>query len=227
MPPGRERRAKSIETILVWTCVIGLAWGGDAGMRALGQHFEWNDRTYFYAVTGFWLLYATGLITWSWRFAGRDNAKAAQLQWEMGGNMVTLSAGAQAGLSLGMHLAMFSWVAVLAWNSRDAMTAYVVAGGALAMAAWNFLRTYGLSGIEVAKANCQHYQLCVLAILAVINLRLDVWLAADYDVRVPKIHQMLPMWLIPVLTLALVAWIGLMTAAGKRPGQNEKQVQEN
>jgi hypothetical protein len=116
-------------------------------------------------------------------------------------------------------------VAVLAWNSRDAATAYVVAGGALVMAAWNFFQSRSLPGIEMAKATCRHYQLCAVLILAVINLRMDVWLAADYDVRVPKIHQMLPMWLIPVLTLALLAWMALIAAAGKRQGQNAEEVQ--
>jgi len=216
MPPGPERRWKSFQTILIWTCVIGFAWGGDAGMRALGQRFEWSDRTYFCAVAGFWWVYTAGLITWFTAMGRRDTA--AQMQCELSGKGVQLSAGAQAGLAIGMHLAMFSWVAVLAWRNLDQMTAWVVAAIAVGMALWNFWQMRTLSGVAAVHANCRHYALCCLLILGVINLRMDVWLAPHYGVSVAEIHRMLPLWLIPVLTMALLAWMGLLIAAARRPG---------
>lgn len=214
LPAGRERRARTIETILVWTCVIGLAWGGDAGLRALSYHLEWNDQTYFYAVCGFWWIYTAGLITWFTGAARRDHA--ARQQCAATGNVAQISAGTQAGLTAGMHLAIFSWVVALAWAAHDPMTAGIVAAMAIGMALWNFFTQRALSGVAAAAACVRHYGLCCLLILAVINLRMDVWLATHYGVSVAKIHGMFPMWLIPVLSLALITWAGLLIVAGNR-----------
>jgi RNA polymerase sigma factor (sigma-70 family) len=222
MPPGRERRARTIETILVWTCVIGLAWGGDAGLRTLGHRFEWSDQTFFYAEAGFWWLYTAGLLTW-FMALGRRNS-GARLQCEATSKAAPLSAGAQAGLTGGMHLAMFSWVVALAWNSHDSMTAAIVAGMAVGLAGWNFYRMRTLSGPAMVHASCQHYLVCCLVILGVINLRMDVWLANRYGVSVAEIHRMFPMWLIPVLTVALFVWVGLLIAARDRRPPKDGQV---
>ncbi len=214
MPPGRERRAKSIGVIVVWTCVIGFAWGGDAGMRALGQHFEWSDRTFFYAVAGFWWCYTAGLIAWFMRMGRRDSG--ARMQCEATGNAAALGFGAQAALAAGMHMAMFSWVIALAWNARDPLAAGVIAGLMAGMALWNIFKLHGLSGAAAAQVNCQHSGLNCVLVLAILNLRMDVWLSKHYGISVAEIHQMLPMWLIPVLTVALLGWIGLLIAASNR-----------
>ena len=226
IPAGRERRARTFETILVWTCVIGLAWGGDAGLRTLGHRFEWSDQTYFYAVASFWWVYIAGLLTW-FMALGRRNS-GARLQCEAAGKAAPLSAGAQAGLTTGMHLAMFSWVVALAWNFNDPMTACVVAGIAVGMAGWNFFQMRTLSGLAAAQASCQHYLACCLVMLAVINLRMDVWQANHYGVSIAEIHRMLPMWFIPVLTVALLGWIGLLLTAARVPRTpRDEQVQMN
>jgi hypothetical protein len=52
-------------------------------------------------------------------------------------------------------------------------------------------------------------------IVVVLNLRLDVWLAARYGVSVAEFHHLFPMWIIPSLTLALALWIGLVLALTK------------
>jgi hypothetical protein len=64
--------------------------------------------------------------------------------------------------------------------------------------------------------------LCCAAVAAVINLRLDVWAAAWYGVSVAEVHSLLPFWIVPLLTLALAAWIGAvlaLTRAKPRLGQ--------
>ena len=183
-------------------------------MRALGQHFQWNDRTYFYAVAGFWWCYTAGLIAWFMGMAGRDNA--ARLQCEATGNGASLGLGAQAALAAGMHLALFSWVIALAWNAHDRMTAGVITGLMAGMALWNIFKLRGLAAAAAAQVNCQHSGLCCVLILAILNLRMDVWLASHYGTSVAEIHQMLPMWVIPALTVALLGWITLLIAASHR-----------
>jgi hypothetical protein len=41
-----------------------------------------------------------------------------------------------------------------------------------------------------------------LMILAILNLRADVWVARAYGVSVSEAHDLQPIWIIPVLTLA-------------------------
>ena len=54
-----------------------------------------------------------------------------------------------------------------------------------------------------------------LMILAVLNLRADVWVAASYGVTVAEAHNLQPIWIIPVLTIAGIAWTALVTALTK------------
>ncbi|HEX4350386.1 MAG TPA: RNA polymerase sigma factor [Verrucomicrobiae bacterium] len=220
LPAGRERRARSFELFAVWTCVIGLAWGGEAAVRTLGHHFEWSDRTLFCALSCFWWLYVTGLIAWFMATARRD--LASRQKHEAAGEIARISPGLRAGLSAGMHLAMFSWVITLAWNAHDRMGAGVIAGMTIGLAVWSFFKMRKLSGLAAARAGGQHASLCCLLVLAVLNLRMDVWLSSHYEVGVTEIHQMFPMWLIPVLTAALLGWVGLLMAMHNRHApQNE------
>jgi uncharacterized protein Usg len=57
--------------------------------------------------------------------------------------------------------------------------------------------------------------LCCAVVVAVINLRLDVWAAAGYGVSVAEIHNRLPTWIVPLLTLVLVIWTGVVLALTK------------
>jgi H+/Cl- antiporter ClcA len=60
------------------------------------------------------------------------------------------------------------------------------------------------------------------AVLVLLNLRLDVWVAERRDVSVAELHQFLPIWLVPVLTLALIAWIVALIAITK-PNRTSSQ----
>jgi len=48
-----------------------------------------------------------------------------------------------------------------------------------------------------------------------LNLRADVWVASAYGVTVAEAHTLQPTWIIPVLTLALVAWAAVVIALTK------------
>ena len=52
-------------------------------------------------------------------------------------------------------------------------------------------------------------------ILAILNLRADVWVATAYGVTVAEAHDLQPIWIIPVLSLALVAWSALVITLTK------------
>jgi hypothetical protein len=51
-----------------------------------------------------------------------------------------------------------------------------------------------------------------LVILAILNLRMDAWVASAYGVTVAKAHDLQPIRLIPILSFALVAWSVMVSA---------------
>lgn len=61
----------------------------------------------------------------------------------------------------------------------------------------------------------RHFVLAAGAVLVLLNLRLDVWVAERRDVSVAQIHQLLPIWLLPLLSLALIVWIVTLIAITK------------
>lgn len=206
-PAGRERRSQTVQLLTFWFMVLALAVGGDRAVCWAAHHFEWNDRTVFVAQAGFWWLYIAGLIAWQtvliWRnWAARQSREAA-------GEAPRFTTGTRVSLVVGMHLALFSWVIALAWNCHDLLTAGVLVGTAIGLAGWNFLSLRDRGGLAAAQVNGQHYLRCFLLILVVLNLRLDVWLATRYETSVAEIHQLFPLWLVPVLSLALLVWIAL------------------
>ena len=209
-PAGRERRAKTTELLAFWAAVLVTAVGGEQAVRSLGHRLDWSDTTFFYALASFWWLYVAGMTTWQIIFVRRN--WAARQQREAVGEILQIPTGTRVSLTIGLHLAVFSWVIALAWNAHDPVTATIVAGMMIGMAVWNYSRLRNLEGLAAAHASGRHYGLCCLLILAVINLRLDVWLATRYETGVAEIHQLFPMWLIPLLTLALLLWIGLVMA---------------
>jgi hypothetical protein len=224
-PAGRERRARTIELVAVWTCVLVLAWGGEASVRTLGRHFAWSDQTFFYALAGFWWLYSAGLIAW-FMAMGRRNWAARQ-QRDTVGTVAPLKPFGRAAVAAGMHFAMFFWVIAIAWRNRDPMAAAVVVAIMTGMIVWNYFKLRGQAGLAAGLENGRHFMLCGLLMLAVLNLRMDVWLASRYEVSVAEIHRLFPMWLIPVLTLALLAWIGLVIALSHGRTTGSEPVKNN
>ena len=60
----RGHRANRSPLIVAWVLVLSFCFGGQQIMRLLGNHFEWDNRTFFCAMSGFWLFYAMVIATW-------------------------------------------------------------------------------------------------------------------------------------------------------------------
>jgi len=108
--------------------------------------------------------------------------------------------------NVGIHMAMFLWLVAVAWRAEDHLTAGLVVLLAGGLAAW---RGYGQRGFTV-RATFGHVGWCCALIVSVINLRLDVWLATNRGVSVAEIHQIYPMWLVPLFSVSVGLWIGLL-----------------
>jgi RNA polymerase sigma factor (sigma-70 family) len=208
----RERRGKLLGLTFTWMWLLGLPMAGETSVRWLGQHFAWNDRTRFAAEAAFWCLWCIVLATWL--IIGFRRELAVRLRSQEG--METspqslappLTATQSALVVAGCYLTMFSWLIALTWRQHDRITAAVITGATLVLGVWNFFQLRGKAGVAATRSAYAHVMLCCAAVVAIINLRLDVWAAAAYGVSVAKVHSLLPFWIIPLVTLALVAWIG-------------------
>jgi len=83
------------------------------------------------------------------------------------------------------------------------------------MGVWSFIQPGSETGVAAVRTAYRHLALCCAVVAAVINLRLDVWAAAAYGVSVAEVHSLLPIWIVPLLTLVLVIWIAAVLALTK------------
>jgi RNA polymerase sigma factor (sigma-70 family) len=210
----KERLKQSVIVISFWVVYMGMAVCGDGALRALARHFEWNDRTRFVATSGFWWFFLLVTITFlnvavQWVTA-RQQARIAA--GEISPPPATpLKAGPRAAVVAGVYL-MFSWFIHLTWSFHDLLATGIAAGTMLMLANWSFFRLRGHSAATIAPALSHDVFLFCLLILAILNLRIDVWVASAYGVTVAQAYDLQPIWIIPVLSFALVAWYVLVIA---------------
>ena len=217
-PTEAERRAKRIAFTGLWVFVLLWCFVGQLGLRALSKNMQWSDRTYYSVMAAFWWVYAivcgTATIVMVRRFM------ALRQQSENTGekpraNMKPLTTANKVLVTAGIYLAFFSWLALLAWQFHDPASAVVIVGLMVGLAVWYFTNTRGKIGLASMRAVAGHLALCWGVILVILNLRLDVWMAAAHRCSLAEIHSLWPVWVTPVLTLALLLWAGLVLALTK------------
>jgi len=215
----RKLRARKMAQVIIgWVVVIGLAWGGENAVRSLGRHFQWDHRIRFVALAGFWWFYTCAMITWMYAMAQRG--LAMRLTNELASEpsqpgLTPMKPGMLAAVVAGVHLALFSWLVRLAWNADDLPGFWVITGTVVVLCVSAFLGIRGKTGAAAARAGNGHLGVCFAVILLAINLRIDVWVASAYGVTVAEAHRLQPLWIVPTLTLALVAWVGVVSVLTK------------
>ena len=215
---ARERRARRIELIVTWILVVVFAVGGQYAVRYFGHHSGWNDPIYFAAVAGFWWFFAMVMATWITIVFRRIQAKCQPA--EKTGEFLQpatmpMKPGMSAAVVAGTHLMMFWGVIFLAWREHDRLTAVIIAGLMVVLGIWNFFKLRGLAGLTVGRAYIGQLVSCCAVMLAIFNLRFDVWVASAYGVSVAELHNRMPTWMVPLLTLVLLIWSGILLAVTK------------
>lgn len=211
-----ERRGKLFGLILTWMWLLGCPVAGEFSLRWLGQHSGWSDRTRFVSEAVFWCSWCIVLATWL--IMGFRRELALRLR-DKEGMKTSLQAVAppltavQSALIVAVcYLPMCSWLIPLTWREGDRIAAAAVTGAMLVLGAWSFLQLRGKAGVAATRLAYGHLALLCAGVVAIINLRLDVWAAAAYGVSVAAVHSLLPFWIIPLLTLTLAAWVAAVLA---------------
>jgi len=210
-----DRRDRSIQTFFIiafWVVYLGLAMVSELTLHALGRQFGWNDRARFVAEIGYWWFFVLVSITFLNVVAQRAAAKRQALiaAGKLPPPVTTpLAPGTLRRAVAGSYL-MFSWILWLTWQAHDPLATGIAAGVMLLMMVWSFFRLRGKSAVELTPTLGRHQSLFGLVILAILNLRADVWVARAYGVTTAEAHELQPIWIIPVLTLVLIAWSALV-----------------
>ena len=124
----------------------------------------------------------------------------------------------QAFTILGVYVASTAWMIWLAWVTGDHGTALLFAGATVGLMAWNVQHVRNLSASATHLPNSLFSAGLYGVILAVVNLRVDRWLAPIYGVSLAEMHRLLPMTTVHLLTAVLVGWVGLVFRLTK-PGE--------
>jgi RNA polymerase sigma factor (sigma-70 family) len=214
-PTDRERRAKRNAFIGLWIFALTWCLPVQFAMNYLSRRFEWSDQTYFSTMAGFWWFYAIVAATLTIVMVRRF--LAIRRQSEAAGEPVRsavklMTPLARAAVAAGTYMAFFLWLIQIAWRSNDRVSAVILAGLMVGLAVWKFVNLRGKIGVAAMRTVSWHLTLAWVIILVTLNLRLDVWMAAAHECSLAEIHRLLPVWVTPVLTLALLLWAGLVLA---------------
>ncbi len=212
-PTAAERRVKKFAFISLWIFVLAWCIPGQLGMRALSRQLEWSDRTFFAAMAGFWWLYAFVIVTFCAVMFRRIVAIRRQNDETAGAPAHRpLDLGRSIAVTVGVYVACFSGLIESAWRANDLLWAAIIAATMMALGGAHFMRLQCKTGVAATRNVAGRLALVWGVILLILNCRLDIWMAADRGVSLTEIHHLLPPWIIPLLTLALVAWLGILVA---------------
>jgi RNA polymerase sigma factor (sigma-70 family) len=212
---ARERRLQKIWFTVFWIFILVWCVPAKSAMKSLSQHFEWSDRTFFAAMAGFWWFYAAVAATWTVAWFRHRLAFYQQTEQTIGTPrpaITPMATGTRAGMLTGLYLAFFSWLVYLAWQENDRIAAVIITGTMLALGLWHFFDVQGKTGMAAIRAGIGHFVLGCGVVLGILNLRWAAWLASRHECSLAEIHRLLPAWVLPVLTVALVLWVGLILA---------------
>ncbi len=212
------RIKRTVQLIVGWILLMGVAIAGPNAVHSLGHHFEWSGRIRFVAMAGFWWCYCMGLQTLNVVWLGRILGISQQSE-EAGETprpaMTPMKPGTLAVVVVGVYLALFSTLIRLAWRADDRMAAITIAGMMVVLGISAFFNTRGKTGVALARASNGHLAVCGAVLLVTFNLRLDVWVASAYGVTVAEAHRLQPVWIVPLLTLVFLIWSGVVSALTK------------
>lgn len=215
----RKLRVKwLVQNIVGWILLLGVAIAGPNIVHTLGRQYHWSDPIYFVAMVGFWWVYTMFMCTLG--IVGFGRILGISQQNEEAGEtsrpaMAPMKPGTLAVVVAGAHLMLLSWLVRLAWRADDRMAAGIIAEIMVVLAIAAFFNTRGRTGAALAGVTNGHMAVCGALMLAAFNLRLDVWVASGYGVSVAEIHRLLPMWIVPLLSLVLVIWSGAVSILTK------------
>lgn len=209
-PTARERRLKTLAFAALWVFVLGWSIAGQLGMSAISNRWHWSRHAYFCAMAGFWWFYAAVVaalvVVVFHRICHIREAAARGAETPLNPGTPLSSIRSLAAIA-GIYVACFWWVIYIARRAGDWPMAVGITGVMAGLALNHFVRLHGKRGAAATRALARRLAIVWGVILLILNYRLRFWVAHLNDIEPAEMNQLLPAWLIPLLTLCLAAWV--------------------
>jgi RNA polymerase sigma factor (sigma-70 family) len=214
-PTARERRFQRLAFfgMLIFSLVWSLA--GMFAMRTSHQRYAWSNQTFVWAMTGFWCFYSIVAAAFTVFFIRGVKSLRRQIAHEPGVPESTgtpLTFRSTLAVVVGIYVASFSWLIYLALRANDRLWAAIIAGIMAVLFVWHLLETRRRTGAASLQGATGYVALAWAIIIVILNLRLQVWLAALSGINLVELHRLLPEWVVPLATLFLVLLVAVATA---------------
>ena len=218
---ARERRFQRLSFFFM--LIFSLVWSvaGQFTMRALRQRYTWSDHTFFWAMAAFWWFYSIVAAAYVVSFKRRVKSLRRQIEQEPGVPEATgtpLTFRSILVVLIGIYIASFSWLISLAFRANDRLWAAVIGGIMAVLFMWHLLQARSLPAAAFLSGATGRVALAWAIILMILNLRVQVWLAALSGINLAEMHRRLPGWVVPSATLFLVLMVGAAAALIKSQG---------
>ena len=203
--------------------IFSLVWSvaGQFTMRALRQRYTWSDHTFFWAMAAFWWFYSIVAAAYVVSFKRRVKSLRRQIEQEPGVPEATgtpLTFRSILVVLIGIYIASFSWLISLAFRANDRLWAAVIGGIMAVLFMWHLLQARSRPAAAFLSGATGRVALAWAIILMILNLRVQVWLAAFSGINLAEMHRRLPVWVVPSATLFLVLMVGAAAALIKSQG---------
>ena len=214
-PTARERRFQRLTSFGM--LIFSLVWAvtGQFAIRTLRQQYAWSNQTFLWVMTGFWLFYSIVAAAYVVFFKWRVKSLRRQIEQEPGVPEATgtpLTFRSTLVVLIGIYVASFSWLIYFALLANDRLWAAIIAGIMAVLFVWHFLEARTRTAAASLQGATGHVALAWAIILMILDLRLQVWLAALSGINLVEMHRRLPVWVVPSATWFLVLLVSVATA---------------
>jgi RNA polymerase sigma factor (sigma-70 family) len=212
---SRRRRKWIIGIVVAWIGFVALAAMGEATVRSAVS--AWTPGSRLAGIICYWWLFVAGTLAAQFVALRRIKRERPAPQAILRMRPVTVIT-----LAIGLHLALFGSLVMLAWRWADPLGVGLIAGALVvlsAVSAWRLGQHRG-DGAAILRDLGGHSAIAGGTILLILAWRADAWIANAHGLTVDAAHQALPTWLVPALALALVLWTGVLLIWA-RPGRDD------
>jgi RNA polymerase sigma factor (sigma-70 family) len=214
-PTARERRFQRL--LFLGMLIFSLVWSvaGQFAIQTWRHEYAWSYQTFLWVMTGFWLFYSIVAAAYVVSFKRGLKSLRRQIEQQPGIPEATgtpLTFRSTLVVLIGIYIASFSWLICLAFRANDRLWAAAIGGIMAVLFVWHLLQSRRRTAAASLQGAPGHVALAWAIILVILNLRLQVWLAALSGISLAEMYRRLPVWVVPSATLFLVLLVAVTTA---------------
>jgi RNA polymerase sigma factor (sigma-70 family) len=205
----RKLRSKKLFYVVAgWVIYLSLFVAGEHTMNSLCNHFNWQGSVKGIAwAMYYWLFIATTVAVLLVAMASDRTRQRESASPET--PPLPIKPRTLAGIVAGFEL-MFCWLPWLAWRMHDFLAVAMIAAAFLTVGFITFFRGKGKTGVALERAFRLQSTAMGATVLLALNLRVHNWISFAAHTDLASAYSLLPVWVIPTLSVVLVLWIALI-----------------